>query len=49
MIERGNPKRKLDRWKDILYFQYINCHKLQNINILHLLCLSKKGRKIHVN
>lgn len=35
MIERGNPERKLDRRKDILYFQYINCHKLQNINILH--------------
>lgn len=23
MIERGNPERKLDRRKDILYFQYI--------------------------
>lgn len=45
MIERGNPKRKLDRWKDILYFKYIVTKYLHISPVLSL----KKGRKIHVN
>lgn len=44
MIERGNPERKLDRWKDILYFQYI----VTNYKILtyYTAVMSfKKGKK----
>lgn len=44
MIERGNPERKLDRWKDILYFRYI----VTNYKILtyYTAVMSfKKGKK----
>lgn len=43
MIERGNPERKLDRWKDILYFQYI----VTNYKILtyHTCYVFQKGKK----